>query len=105
MTFIETPVFTKRIKSLLSDDEYRILQNYLILRPSTGKVIPQSGGLRKIRWNIKGSGKRGGLRIIYYWETKSDVIFFLLIYKKNEQENLTSSQLKILRKIMKEYLL
>ncbi len=105
MTFIETPVFTKRIKSMLHDDEYRLLQNSLVLRPSSGKVIPQSVGLRKIRWNFKGSGKRGGLRIIYYWDLKSEIIYFLLVYKKNEQENLTADQLKILRKVIKEYLL
>ncbi len=105
MTFIETPVFTKRIKLMLPDDEYRLLQNYLVLRPTTGKVIPQSGGLRKIRWNLKGSGKRGGLRIIYYWDLKSEIIYFLLVYRKNEQENLTANQLKLLRKVIKEYLL
>ncbi len=87
MTFIETPVFTKRIKSMLPDDEYRLLQNYLVLRPTTGKVIPQSGGLRKIRWNLKGSGKRGGLRIIYYWDLKSEIIYFLLVYRKTSRKS------------------
>jgi len=104
MTFIETPIFTKRVKKVLTDDEYRLLQHSLIIRPSSGKVIPNSGGLRKVRWSTTGSGKRGSLRIIYFCEIKSDIIYFLLIYKKNEQENLTPKQLKILRKIMKEYL-
>jgi hypothetical protein len=104
MTFIETPVFTQRIKQLLTDDEYRLLQHALLLRPSAGKIIPKSGGLRKFRWGLPGIGKRGGLRTVYYWEVKADTIFLLLIYKKSKQEDLTQEQLKILRNIVKEYL-
>ena len=65
MLFIETPIFTKLVSDLLPDDEYRIVQQALVLRPEVGKIIPGSGGLRKIRWSIRGRGKRAGLRIIY----------------------------------------
>ncbi len=61
MEFIETPMFTKLICELLPDDEYRMIQEALVLRPEAGKIIQGSGGLRKIRCNIRGSGKRGGL--------------------------------------------
>jgi hypothetical protein len=104
MTFIETPIFTKRIKVLISDEEYRLFQHSLVLRPSLGKVITNGGGLRKVRLGTAGSGKRGSLRIIYFCDIEKDTIYLLLIYKKNEQENLTSNQLKILRNVMKEYL-
>ena len=67
IVFIETPIFTKLTRDLLSDDYYRNLQRMLLLRPDAGDIIQGSGGLRKIRWNIPGHGKRGGLRIIYYW--------------------------------------
>lgn len=67
MVFIETPIFTKLVIELLSDDSYAELQQMLLLRPDAGDVIPGSGGLRKVRWRIAGQGKRGGLRIIYYW--------------------------------------
>jgi len=60
MVFIETPIFTKLVKELLSDEEYRSLQEALLLRPETGDVIPGGGGLRKIRWRMSGKGKRGG---------------------------------------------
>jgi mRNA-degrading endonuclease RelE of RelBE toxin-antitoxin system len=66
MLFIETPTFTRRIQQVLSDDEYRLLQQELTERPEGGKIIPGSGGLRKIRWGLPGSGKRGGIRVIYY---------------------------------------
>ena len=101
---IETPIFTKRISSLLIDDEYRNLQNELILNPDKGKIIRGSGGLRKIRYGVSGRGKSGGVRIIYYWIMKRDTILMLLIYPKNEQDNLTPSQLKILKSLVEKEL-
>jgi hypothetical protein len=104
MLFIETPIFTKLVTDLISDDEYRKLQLALVLRPEAGKIIPGSGGIRKIRWKSGGSGKRGGLRVIYFWDVPEDTIYMLLIYKKSRQEDLTSNQLKTLRNLVKEFL-
>jgi mRNA-degrading endonuclease RelE of RelBE toxin-antitoxin system len=101
--FIETPVFTKEITRLLPEDSYRRLQFALFLRPDAGDLIRSSGGLRKIRWEIPGRGKRGGLRVIYYWDAPNR-IFMLLPYRKNEQENLTPEQLKRLRVVVREWL-
>ena len=103
MVFIETSIFTKEIQHLISDDNYRMLQSALMLRPDAGKLIRGSGGLRKIRWNLPGIGKRGALRIIYYWNPP-DTIFMLFPYRKTEQEDLTSDQLKLLHKLVKEFL-
>ncbi len=66
MVIIETSIFTKKISSLLNDEEYRTLQNLLVETPNLGDIIQGSGGIRKIRWGISGRGKRGGGRIIYY---------------------------------------
>ena len=104
MKIIETTIFTKRIRSLLTEEEYRNLQNELILNPEKGKVIRGSGGLRKIRWGISGKGKSGGVRIIYYWIIKKKTILMLLVYPKNEQDDLTSSQLKILKSLVEKEL-
>jgi mRNA-degrading endonuclease RelE of RelBE toxin-antitoxin system len=104
MLFIETPIFTKLVIDLISDDEYRKLQLALVLRPEAGKIITGSGGLRKIRWKSGGSGKRGGLRLIYFWDVPEDIIYMLLIYKKSKQEDLTLNQLKTLRNLVKEFL-
>jgi len=103
MIFIETSIFTKQIQRLLPDDSYRMLQSVLMLRPDAGSVIRGSGGLRKIRWSLPGSGKRGALRVIYYW-SPPDTIFMLFPYRKNEQEDLTTDQLKLLRGMVKELL-
>ena len=102
MIIVETHIFTRQVLLLLSDDEYRLLQTVLANRPDTGVVIPSSGGLRKMRWGMMGRGKRGGVRVIYYWAVKQDRILMLLIYPKNKKDDLSQDQLKILRKIVKE---
>ncbi|MCJ7601107.1 MAG: type II toxin-antitoxin system RelE/ParE family toxin [Desulfobulbaceae bacterium] len=102
MVIVETPIFTKQLLSTLSDDEYRLFQNMLLERPDAGKVIPGSGGLRKLRWAAEGRGKRGGLRVIYYWFTAGGIIMLLFIYPKNMQDNLTPDQLKQLKKVVEE---
>jgi hypothetical protein len=104
MEIIETPIFTKHVNDLLNDDEYRILQFDLINRPDAGPVIPGTGGLRKLRWACKGHGKRGGVRLIYYWFTNDDQILMLLIYPKNVQDDLTDDQKKMLVKLVKQEL-
>lgn len=104
MIIIETSVFTRRVTELLQDDEYRELQATLVDRPNAGSVIPSSGGIRKLRWSASGHGKRGGARIIYYWATKQECILMLLIYAKNEKDNLTPGQTKALRQLVeREY--
>ena len=104
MEFVETPVFTAEVRDLLTDEEYRGLQLALVLRPGQGSVVPGSGGLRKVRWKAKGKGKRGGVRVIYYWITEEDKIYMLMLYGKSDQANLTVAQAKILRKLVKEEL-
>ena len=102
MLFIETPLFTKLVKDLLPDDNYRLLQQTILIRPEVGDIIQGSGGLRKMRWHLPGVGKRGGLRVIYYWDVPEDTIYMLLPYRKSKQEDLTPAQLKILRSLVEE---
>jgi mRNA-degrading endonuclease RelE of RelBE toxin-antitoxin system len=103
MRFIETTIFTREIRRLLPDDEYRRLQTALMLRPDAGDRIPGGAGIRKVRWNLPGAGKRGSLRVIYYWDPP-DRIFMLLPYKKSDQDDLTPEQLKRLAAMVKEWL-
>jgi mRNA-degrading endonuclease RelE of RelBE toxin-antitoxin system len=100
MVIIETTVFTRQVLELLSDDEYRRFQEFLADRPNAGALIRNGGELRKIRWALEGRGKRGGVRVIYYWAVPHDQLLLLLVYSKNERADLTPDQLKRLRTII-----
>jgi hypothetical protein len=97
---IETSVFTRQLRAAITDEEYRELQLHLILRPDAGDLIAGSGGLRKVRWGLLGRGKRGGARIIYYWKSSMDQIFLLFLYPKNVRNDLSPTELRILRKLV-----
>lgn len=102
MVIVETSVFTRQVQKLLSDDEYRHLQMELVSRPDVGAIIPGSGGLRKMRWGLRGRGKRGGARIIYYWAVEQNRLLMLFMYPKNVRDDLSSAQLKMLKRIVEE---
>ena len=104
MAILETPIFTRRITSLLPDEEIRRLQTALLLRPEQGDLIPGAHGLRKVRWRQPRRGKRGGLRVIYYWDEAGDRIFMVFVYEKTRQSDLTQAQLRQLgRAVKKEF--
>jgi mRNA-degrading endonuclease RelE of RelBE toxin-antitoxin system len=107
MEIVETSIFVRRVSDYLSPEELRLFQVYLVENPKVGRVLQGSGGLRKVRWQIpgKGRGKRSGVRVIYFFLETSDKIYLLMIFGKNEYENLTKEQLKRLAKAMKEELL
>ncbi len=100
MTIIETPIFTRKLKFLLKDEEYRKLQNLLLSNPEAGSIISKSGGLRKLRWSGSSRGKRGGYRIIYYWFSKTETILMILIYSKKDQDDLSPDQLKTIKALI-----
>lgn len=103
MVIIETRIFTKLIKELLSDDQYKKLQEALVNRPDMGDLIKDSGGLRKVRWHLEGTGKSGGIRVIYYWVVDNHHIRMLYAYPKGKQENLTKEQIAQLKTIVERW--
>lgn len=102
MEIVETPLFTQIIQNLIEEGSYRELQAVLIENPEIGKIIPGSGGIRKIRWTLPGKGKRGGARVLYYWYTSRNQILMLYAYAKSKKEDLTPQQLKALKTILEE---
>ena len=97
VTFIELPLFTQQITGLLDDADYGRFQAELMRWPDKGDVIPQSGGLRKVRLRLRGRGKSGGARVIYLHLPRHETIVFFYLYTKAQREDLSSEQLKRLR--------
>src|SRR5215510_5276453 len=102
MRFVETPIFTKVITALLDDESYRSLQSVLMRRPDHGPTIGGTHGARKIRWALPGAGKRGGIRVIYYWAAREAAFYMLYAYAKNDQGDLTAKQARILADLIQE---
>jgi hypothetical protein len=99
---IETSTFTRQMTDLLSDEDYADFQARLAANPDLGDLIKGGGGIRKIRVGVGSRGQRGGVRVIYYWAVRKDVILLLYAYAKNVLADLTPRQVAQLAKVVKE---
>ncbi len=105
-TFIELPPFERHRQGYLSDENFRAFQKMLMDNPEAGDVIEGTGGLRKIRYadEKRGKGKRGGLRVIYFWWQSGKQFWLFTVYNKDEMDDLTAAQRKILKELLKQEL-
>lgn len=97
-TFIELETFARAREALLDDGEFSRLQLHLLAQPEAGDVIPGSDGCRKLRWALKGRGKRGGARVIYFLRLRSGEIVLVTMYAKNVRDNIDPALLRELRR-------
>jgi len=102
-TFVELPPFERTRKDYIDEESYRQLQLELMDKPIAGAVIEGTGGLRKLRQAdpSRGKGKRGGLRVIYYWWSGGDQFWLFTVYDKDQADDLTPGQRKVLKKLLK----
>jgi len=96
-TFIESPVFQRELANYLDDEEFAELQEYLMEHPTAGDVVPGSGGVRKVRWKKRGTGKRGGMRVIYFVRYQPNEFWMLTLYAKTNVENAPAHILRALK--------
>lgn len=103
MEFVETRVFSRYLPEHLTDGEFSELQRWLVKDPNLGDKIPGSGGIRKVRWESSkhGTGKRSGLRIIYFHHVANNKIYLLTLYWKGDVTDLTKDEIKILNRLVK----
>ena len=100
VTFVESPLFSKNVHDYLTDDEYGAFQKFLATSPDTGAVVRGSGGVRKVRWSRRGTGKSGGVRVLYFARTEAGEIWLLLIYAKSAVDSIPGHILKTLKEEM-----
>ena len=101
--FVELPAFARFRADYLDDDGFRGLQRSMLMNPEAGDVIEGTGGLRKLRYGDprRGKGKRGGLRVIYYWWDGGRQFWLFTLYDKNEMGNLSADEKKALKRMLK----
>jgi hypothetical protein len=99
MEFIESPAFTRYVSQYLRDDEYMALQKDLAHNPLAGDLMPGTGGFRKGRWTDtrRGKGRRGGLRIVYYYFPRDHQIWLMTLFSKDEATDLSPKEKKALK--------
>jgi hypothetical protein len=100
MTVVETPFFLRKAAGLIADEERERLIAFIAANPEAGDVIPESGGVRKLRWAAMGKGKSGGVRVVYYFGGEALPLFLLTIYAKNQKANLTKAERNEFRTII-----
>jgi hypothetical protein len=101
VTVVETPEFLAATRRLMDEDDRAILVDYMARNPGAGALVPESGGIRKLRWALQGRGKRGGARVIYFYHSATLPLFALTAYAKNEREDLTPAERADYRKLVK----
>lgn len=103
-TVVELPEFIRRAEKLLRDAEQKDLIQYLAANPKAGVLVQGTGGIRKLRWKREGSGKSGGVRVIYYFHSEQYPLFLLTLFGKSEKANISKAERNMLAKLTEELL-
>jgi hypothetical protein len=101
VTVVETPEFQARVDRLMTDGEREQLIAHLAANPIAGDLIPGTSGVRKLRWGLEGRGKRGGARVIYFYQKAEFPLFALTIFAKNERVDISQRDRNALRELTK----
>jgi mRNA-degrading endonuclease RelE of RelBE toxin-antitoxin system len=94
LTVVELPLFLRLAKGIWDDGEREAFVDFIARNPEAGDVIPATSGVRKVRWQRQGSGKRGGTRVIYFYHDARMPLFLILVYSKARQADMTPEQKK-----------
>lgn len=99
-TVVESPIFQRLWPRYWEEDERAEFAAFIARYPDAGSVIRGSGGVRKVRWACEGTGKSGGVRIVYLTRNEAGEVYLLTLYAKSESANISSSTLKEIRRAL-----
>jgi len=99
ITVAETPLFVRQANVVWDEAEREAFVEFIAANPEVGNVIPETGGVRKIRWARAGTGKRGGARVVYFYHDPNRPLYLLMVYAKAQRENLTADEKQAVRKL------
>lgn len=102
LTFVETPVFTRLVREVVSDDDYAEFQTQLARHPEKGDLLQGCGGVRKIRMAVGARGKSGGARVIYLYLRHRERIYLLYLFTKGDAANLSAEGKKTMRELAQQ---
>ena len=102
LTVVETSLFRRQWPVYWTEEERGAFAAFIAERPTAGDVAPDSGGIRKVRWGRAGSGKSGGVRVIYFTRTAEGEVVLLMLYAKSKTDNLIGPKLKEIRRTLKD---
>lgn len=101
-TVVETQAYLKDAQAFFNEEERAAIAAYIARNPVSGDVMPETGGIRKLRWGVRGRGKRGGVRVIYYFHNETIPVFLLSVFAKNETANLSKAERNALKRLTVE---
>ncbi len=90
ISIAETALFARQAESVWSNEERTVFIDFIARNPEVGDLIPDTGGVRKVRWKRQGSGKRGGVRVIYFYHHVNTPLYLLMVYAKAQREDMSS---------------
>jgi RelE toxin of RelE / RelB toxin-antitoxin system len=96
LTVVETPQFVRQADGAWTDEERQEFVDFIARNPEAGDVIPETGGVRKVRWRRAGMGKRGGTRVIYFYHNPTTPLFLLMVYAKAVREDVAPEAKRVL---------
>ena len=102
LTVVETPLFQRQWPLYWTEEERGAFATFIAEHPTAGDVVPESGGIRKVRWRRAGSGKSGGVRVIYFTRTAQGEVVLLTLYANSKTDTLTGTKLKEIRRAIEQ---
>jgi len=99
LTVAETPLFVRQAETVWDESDRVAFVDFIAAHPEAGDLIPETSGVRKVRWARAGTGKRGGARVIYFYHDADRPLYLLMVYAKARRENLTADEKRAVRKL------